>query len=72
MYLTAALSQLVACALIFAVWFGTDWSVETSIAVVLPLVLIACTLLLPLCQSLWVSVEYVTDAVNNESWIDPR
>ena len=72
MYLTAAISQLFACVLIFALWFGTDWSPAMSTAVALPIVLGICCVLLPWCQSMWVAVEYVTDAVNDEPWVNPR
>lgn len=72
MYLTAALTQTFACVLIFAVWFGTDWSAGTSLAVALPLVVAASVFALPLCQSIWAAVEYVTDAVNGEPWVKPR
>ncbi|MEX1024502.1 MAG: DUF983 domain-containing protein [Planctomycetota bacterium] len=72
MYLTAALSQVLAAALVFLIWFGTDWSVATSLAVALPLVLVACAFVLPFAQCLWIAIEYVTDAVNREPWVRPR
>lgn len=69
MYLTAAASQVLAAALIFGVHFGTDWSVGVSVAVVLPSVLLFCAVILPVCQTFWVAVEYMTDVSNGESWV---
>lgn len=72
MYLTAAISQVFACLLILAAWLLTDWSAGTFIAVAAPIVLIFCFLLLPVAQCFWIAVEYVTDAVNGEDWVQPR
>ena len=72
MYLTAAVGQVFACAVIWAVWLATDWGVAVSIAVSLPLVLAFCVAFLPFSQSIWVAIEYTTDAVNGEEWVRQR
>ncbi len=72
MYLSAAITQLFACALIFLVWFGTDWGLGASLAVGLPLVAVFCVLFLPYSQALWTAIEYSTDAANREAWVQPR
>ena len=69
MYLSAAVTQVFACALIFAIWFLTDWSVLVSTAVSLPLVALFCVVFLPYSQSIWVAVEYTTDVINDEEWV---
>ena len=69
MYLSAAVTQVFACLVIFAVWFLTDWSVFFSTAVSLPLVALFCLFFLPYSQALWVAVEYVTDVINDEDWV---
>ena len=72
MYLTAAVTQVFAIALVGIVYGFTDWSVGLSIGVVLPIVAAFCYLFLPFSQSIWVAVEYVTDAANGEEWVQPR
>lgn len=72
MYLSAAVTQLFAAVVIALVWILTDWSPGASIALSLPLVVGFCALFLPYSQALWVAVEYATDAVNREEWVEPR
>ena len=72
MYVTAAVGQLFACALIWIAWLFTSWSPAVFFTVAVPLVLAFCALLLPFSQAFWVAVEYVTDAVNREAWVQPR
>jgi len=72
MYATAVVSEVFAALLIGLAWVFTDWGTATFIAVALPLVLVFSALILPLCQAFWVGVEYLTDVVNGESWVEPR
>ena len=72
MYLTAIVTQLLAAAMIGLAWVCTDWGVATFLGVSIPLMFAFCAVSLPFCQSLWVGVEYVTDANNGESWVRPR
>ena len=72
MYLTAAVNQLFAAGVIGAIWMGTDWGLVTSLLVGIPVVLVFCFAFLPWAQSIWVGVEYATDAVNREEWVEPR
>jgi len=72
MYLTAAVCQVFACGVVWLAWLLTDWSTPVFLAVAVPLVLAFCALFLPLSQTLWVAVEYATDAVNGEEWVRPR
>lgn len=72
MYLSAAVTQLFAALVIALVWTLTDWSAGVSIAASLPLVGAFCAFFLPYSQAIWVAVEYVTDAVNREEWVEPR
>ena len=64
MYLTAAVNQVFAAALIAAVWLLTDWGTGTMLAVALPLVAGFCYWFLPRGMALWVLVEYLTDLAN--------
>ena len=72
MYLTAAVNQIFACLVFFAIWFATDWGVGRSLAVAIPAVLVFSVLFLPYSMSLWVAVEYWTDVKNEEEWARPR
>jgi uncharacterized protein (DUF983 family) len=72
MYLSAAVTEIAAAALILGIFFGTDWSVALSLAVSVPLVLAFCAWWLPRSIGLWVALEYLTDAGNGEPWVDPR
>jgi uncharacterized protein (DUF983 family) len=72
MYLSAAVSELFAAAVIFAVVLATDWGVALSLAVGAPLVLAFCAWFLPRSIGLWVAIEYLTDLHNGEPWARPR
>lgn len=72
MYLSAAVTQVLAVILIALVWNFTDWGPGVSIAVVAPVVLLLCFAFLPYSQAIWVAAEYSTDFVNKEEWVEPR
>lgn len=72
MYLCSAVTQLFACLVVLAVFFGTDWGAWTSLAVSAPLVLLFCFWFLPYSRAIWVGVEYWSDLNNGEDWIQPR
>jgi uncharacterized protein (DUF983 family) len=73
MYLSAAVTQIVAAVLILAIFFGTDWSVTISLLVSVPIVFAFCAWWLPRSIGLWVSFEYLTDLSNREAWAEwPR
>ncbi len=72
MYLSAAVTQVFAAAVIFAFAVGTDRPAWRMIAVGLPLVLAFCAFFLPRSMALWVAVEYATDVGNGEPWVAPR
>jgi uncharacterized protein (DUF983 family) len=64
MYLSAAVTEVFAAGLIFAVVLFTDWGPALSIAVGLPIVIAFSYWLLPRAMAFWVGVEYATDAAN--------
>jgi uncharacterized protein (DUF983 family) len=68
MYLTAAVSEAFAAALIFLFWWRFDWTPLAFVLATAPLVLAFCAVFLPLAQALWVGVEYLTDLHNQEPW----
>ena len=68
MYLTAAVSEVFAAALIFLFWWAFDWTPAVFVLVTAPLVLGFCVAFLPVAQALWVGVEYVTDLEGHEPW----
>ena len=72
MYLTAAVCQVFATVVTWAAWMLTDWGTWTFIGIAAPIVLLFCYLFLPRSQSIWVAVEYLTDAINKEEWVSPR
>ena len=72
MYATAAVTQIFAALLIALAWLFTDWSVGPFLAVSVPLLLAFCGWVLPVSQSFWVGVEYVTAVMNGEDWARPR
>ena len=72
MYLTAAVSQVFAAALIFLFWWAFDWTPRVFVLVTAPLVLAFCVVLLPLAQAVWVGVEYATDLHSREPWVELR
>jgi uncharacterized protein (DUF983 family) len=71
MYLTAAVNQIFAALVILVVFTQTDWSLATELAVSIPLVALFCAAFLPFSQTLWAGVEYVTDCINAEPWVEP-
>lgn len=70
MYLSAIVSEIFAVVLVFAIFFGTDLGPGASIALGLPLVVLFSYWFLPKAMALWVGVEYLTDAVNREPWVE--
>lgn len=68
MYLSAAVTQIVAAILILTIFFGTDWSVGTSLMVSVPIVFSFCVFWLPRSIGLWIAFEYLTDVGNRETW----
>ena len=70
MYLTAAVSQVFAAALIFLFWWLFDWTPLVFVLVTAPLVLAFCALFLPVAQALWTGIEYVTDLEAREPWVE--
>ena len=68
MYLSAAVTEVFAAAVIAVTYLATDWGALTSIAVGLPLVLAFCYAFLPLSHAIWTAVEYATDVANREPW----
>jgi uncharacterized protein (DUF983 family) len=72
MYVTAALSEVFAAALIFFFWWSFDWTPLVYVLVTAPLVMSFCFFLLPFAQALWVGVEYATDLEGHEPWAELR
>lgn len=72
MYLTAAVNELFAVAVLLFLWFVVDWSVVQSLVVGLSVVLAFSVAFLPYSMALWVAIEYWTDVHNGESWTSPR
>ena len=70
MYLSSALTQVVAAVLMALVFLLTDWPLWLSLSVMLPPVVGFCYWSLPRCMSTWVAVEYLTDRLNGEAWLD--
>jgi uncharacterized protein (DUF983 family) len=68
MYLSAAVTELIAAALALGLFFLTDWSPTTSLLVTLPLVVGFSYWFLPKAMGLWVAVEFMTDLGNREPW----
>lgn len=69
MYLSAIVTEIFAALIVLAIFFGTSWSVRTSLLVSVPLVLAFALFWLPRAMALWVAIEYATDLGNRESWI---
>jgi uncharacterized protein (DUF983 family) len=72
MYLTAAVSEVFAAALILLFWWGFDWTPAVFVLVTAPLVLAFSVFFLPVAQALWVGVEYATDLEGHEPWAELR
>lgn len=70
MYLSSALTQVVAALLMALVYLLTDGSLWLSLSVMLPLVVGFCYWSLPRCMATWVAVEYLTDRSAGEAWLD--
>lgn len=68
MYLSAVITEIAAAVMVLAIFFLTDWSPLTSIAVGLPLIVIFSYLVMPRSMALWVAVEFMTDVANRETW----
>lgn len=68
MYLSAAVTEIVAALLVMFVFLLTDWGPGVSIAVGLPLVIGFSYWFLPKAMALWVAVEFLTDLANHEPW----
>lgn len=66
MYLSAAVTELFAVALIALVWSATDWNAATSLAVTVPLVIAFSYWFLPRAMGLWVGIEFLTDVGNRD------
>lgn len=69
MYLSAAVTEVVAAALVLAVFFLTDWGVGVSLVFGLPVVILFSYWFLPKATGLWVAVEFLTDIGNREAWV---
>ena len=72
MYITAAVTQIVAALMLAAGFLLTDWSIPVFLAVALPLMFAFCWFFLPRSMGLWVGVEYMVDVSNEEEWVEPR
>ena len=72
MYLSSVVTEIFAALLVLVVFFGTDWSTSTSIAVGLPIVIVFSYWFLPKSMGLWVAIEFMTDIGNREPWIEER
>lgn len=68
MYLSAAVTQVFAAAVMVVVYLSTDWSLGASLAVMLPIVVGFSYWSLPRFMATWVAVEYLTDRANQEPW----
>jgi hypothetical protein len=62
-------NQLFAALVILALFGGTDWGLAAQLAVGIPVVAAFCVAFLPFSQTLWAGVEYVTDCINAEPWV---
>ena len=67
MYLSAAVTELVAVVLAAALWFGTGWSIPVMLLVAVPLVVAFSFWFLPKGMALWVAVDYLTDR-HDQKW----
>lgn len=72
MTLSTILNTSLAAAAFLAIWSLTDLGGWGAFWLTTPVVLVACYALSPLCMSLWVAVEYLTDVGNQEWWARPR
>src|SRR5262245_572140 len=72
MYMTAAVGEVFAAALIFLFWYAFEWTTLEFVLVTTPLAFLFCTFFLPVAQAVWVGVEYATDLQSREPWVDWR
>lgn len=72
LYLSAAVTEVFAVAVVLVLQFGTDWSLAQRIGVGVPLVMGFCFFFLSYAMALWVAVEYQADLGNGETWAQPR
>ena len=70
MYLSAAITEIVAAVFVLGVFFLTDWSAGFSIAVGLPLIVLFSYWFLPKSMGIWVAIEFMTDVGNREPWVN--
>lgn len=70
MYLSAAVTEVVAAIVVAVTFLATDWGPGLSIAVGLPLVVGFSYWFLPKAMALWVAIEFLTDVANREPWVD--
>lgn len=68
MYLSSAVTEVVAALMFLSVWAFTDWGAGLALAVTLPLMLAFSYWFLPKAMGLWVAIEYLTDRGNREPW----
>ncbi len=71
MYLSAAVTELLAGGLVLLVFFATDWSSSLALTISVPLVAGFSYWFLPKAMALWVAVEFMTDLGNREPWANP-
>ena len=69
MYLSAAVTQIVAALLVLAVFFFTDWGLALSLTVALSVIVVFSYWFLPKASALWVAIEFLTDIGNREAWV---
>ncbi len=69
MYLSSAITQVMAVGLMVLVYLLTDWPLWISLSVMLPPVVGFCYWSLPRCMATWVAVEYLTDRSSEEPWL---
>ena len=72
MYLTAAVTEVFAAALIFLLWWSFDWTTTRFVLTSVPVVLVFSAFFLPVAQAVWVGVEYATDLAGGEPWATLR
>ncbi len=68
MYLSAAVTEILAGALVLLLFFATDWTATVSLAVSVPMVAGFSYWFLPKAMALWVAIEFMTDLGNREPW----
>lgn len=61
MYLTGAVNQLFAVAVLIVLWLTVDAGPWIMLAIGLPVIALFSLLFLPYSKSLWLAIEYWTD-----------